>query len=161
MMTIFNISENFVQIMNEIEANGGEMTPQIDEQLAILECDMQNKSETYIQAIKHFEGNNMVIDSEIKRLQAIKKSNDILIDRMKYAIKFAMNTFGIEKIDLPLNKISFRKSESIEISDVNLLPQNCYIMERKPDKKEIKIMLKNGNSVPGAELRINQNLQIK
>ena len=161
MMTIFNISENFIQIMNEIEANGGEVTTQIDEQLAILECDLQNKSESYIQAIKHFEGNSMIIDSEIKRLQAIKKSNDSLIDRLKYAIKYAMTTFGIEKIDLPLNKISFRKSERIEISDVNLLPKNCYIMERKPDKKEIKIMLKNGMSVPGAKLNINQNLQIK
>ena len=160
-MTIFNISENFNQIMNEIESNGGEVTTQIDEQLAILECDLQTKSVSYVSAIKHFEGNNTIIDAEIKRLQAMKKANDNVVDRMKYAIKFAMETFGIEKIDLPLNKISFRKSESVEITDESLLPSNCYVMKRMPDKTVIKALIKAGGIFSGAELRVNQNLQIK
>ena len=72
-----------------------------------------------------------------------------------------MNLYSIEKVESPALKLSFRKSESVEISE-NL--DQRFMIEKitlQPDKVAIKEAIKKGEQVEGAVLVINQNLQIK
>jgi hypothetical protein len=72
-----------------------------------------------------------------------------------------MQLYEILEVKAPTFKMNFRKSESVEVSD--LLDQN-YIVEKvsyQPDKIAIKNAIKEGKTVNGAALIINYNLQIK
>lgn len=60
---------------------------------------------------------------------------------------------GRPRIELP--EVTISKSagkESVEITNVDELPQGTFVTERKPDKKAIGEQLKAGADVPGARL---------
>ena len=67
------------------------------------------------------------------------------------------------KLELPHSKISYRKSESVEVNDVSLLPKE-YRKEKievSADKVELKKVLKSGKEINGAKLVTNINMQVK
>lgn len=60
---------------------------------------------------------------------------------------------GRPRIELPEATISKSAGkESVEITNVDELPQGTFVTERKPDKKAIGEQLKSGEDVPGARL---------
>jgi hypothetical protein len=60
---------------------------------------------------------------------------------------------GRPRIELPEATVSKQSGkESVEITNVDDLPQGTFAIERKPDKKAIAEQLKAGNDVPGARL---------
>lgn len=104
-----------------------------------------------------------IIDAEIKRLQAAKKQREKATEYLKDRIKHAMDLFSIEEIKTPLVKINFRKSESVEVENVNALPyayKTVKVVETA-DKVAIKEAIKNGADIIGCRLVANKNLQIK
>ena len=74
-----------------------------------------------------------------------------------------MLEFGIDEINTPTLKLSFRKSEAIEILDEDeIAVEFIKVKETKTvDKTKLKAAIKEGRPVAGAKLVINQNLQIK
>lgn len=160
-MNLFKIKQEYINLVNTIIDNNGELSPELSQALAINESELKEKAINYGYVIKSFEYENDIIDAEIKRLKAIKEQKEKAIDRLKDAVKDAMNLYGIEKVDSPALKLSFRKSESVEISE-NL--DKRFMIEKvtyQPDKVAIKEAIKNGETIEGAVLLINQNLQIK
>ena len=64
-----------------------------------------------------------------------------------------MDVSGQSKIVLPEATLSITAARtSVNITDVNDLPQGFYATERKPLSSEIKIALEKGERIPGAEL---------
>ena len=161
MMSIYNITDDFSQIMAEIESNGGEISPEIDEKLQINQLNLIEKTTNYIHVIKTLDYECDIIDIEIKRLQDLKKQRTNFTQSLKDRLKNAMQAMELTEIKTALNKINFRKSESVEVIDESILPSNVLIYEPKIDKNKIKEIIKNGGLVSGAKLVENQNLQIK
>lgn len=161
MMSIYNITDDFSQIMAEIESNGGEISPEIDEKLQINQFNLIEKTTNYVHVIKTLDSDCDIIDIEIKRLQELKKQRSNFTQSLKDRLKNAMQAMELTEIKTALNKINFRKSESVEIIDESILPSDVLIYEPKIDKKKIKEIIKNGGVVLGAEIVVNQNLQIK
>lgn len=161
MMSIYNITDDFSQIMAEIESTGGEISPEIDEKLQINQFNLIEKTTNYVHVIKTLDSECDIIDIEIKRLQELKKQRSNFTQSLKDRLKNAMQAMELTEIKTALNKINFRKSESVEIIDESILPNNVLIYEPKIDKKKIKEIIKNGGQVFGAKIVENQNLQIK
>ena len=161
MMSIYNITDDFSQIMAEIESNGGEISPEIDEKLQINQFNLIEKTTNYVHVIKTLDYECDIIDIEIKRLQELKKQRSNFTQSLKDRLKNAMQAMELTEIKTALNKINFRKSESVEIIDESILPNNVLIYEPKIDKKKIKEIIKNGGQVFGAKIVENQNLPIK
>ena len=160
-MNLFNIKQEYINLVNTIIDNNGELSPELSQALAINETELKEKAINYGYVIKSFEYENDIIDAEIKRLKALKEQKEKAIQKLKNAVSDAMNLYGIEKVESPALKLSFRKSESIEISE-NL--DKRFMIEKvtlQPDKVAIKEAIKKGEQVDGAVLVINQNLQIK
>lgn len=66
------------------------------------------------------------------------------------------------KFETPKVKLSYRKSEKVE-ADINIIPKK-YIKEQveySVDKTAIKNAIKNGQTVEGAQLVTNINMQVK
>ena len=162
-ISIYNIEQNYNQLAEELIENGGELTPSLEEQLAITEEQLQNKSVAYSFVIKEMDAVVEIIDAEIKRLQNLKKQREKASDYLKERIKHAMDTFQIEEIKTPLVKINFRKSETVEVDDVNQLPAAFKVVKvtEQADKAAIKAAIKDGVEVTGCRIETHRNLQIK
>jgi len=74
-----------------------------------------------------------------------------------------MQLYEVEKIETPLIKLSFRNSESVEITNEQQLDAKFIVTKTvsTPDKKAIKDAIKSGVFVEGATISYNKNLQIK
>ena len=158
-MNLYQIKNEYLTLASQLEQ--GELTPEIEQQLQINEEQLKEKAINYGYVIRSFEYDNDVIDAEIKRLKQLKEQKENAIDKLKNAVSDAIQLYGIEKIDSPTLKLSFRKSESIEVSD-NL--DKKYLIEKitmQPDKQAIKKDIKDGKQVEGALLVTNYNIQIK
>jgi hypothetical protein len=162
-MNIYKIQAEYQMLVNELIENGGEITPELELALQINKDNFHSKSENYAYITKHFDGEMDIIDNEIKRLQQAKRSREKTIERLKATIEMAMKTFEIDKIETPLIKISFRNSESVEVTDVNELPNEFKTIKvtETADKYKIKDALKSGMFISGCSIKTNRNLQIK
>ena len=162
-LTIYQIEQSYNQLAEELIDNGGELTPELSEALAITEEQLQNKSVAYSFVIKQIDSEVDIIDVEIKRLQAMKKTRENASERLRANIKHAMELFNIDEIKTPLVKINFRKSEAVEVDDVNKLsaPYKVVKVTEQADKAAIKSALESGIEIPGCRIVANRNLQIK
>jgi len=162
-MNIYQIQNEFQLIIAEVINNEGEITPELETALTINKEQLQSKAVDYSYVIKQLDSDCEQIDAELKRLQQIKKVRTNLAERLKNTISDAMNLYEVEKIETPLIKLSFRNSESVEITNEKQLDA-CFIVTKtvsSPDKKAIKDAIKNGVFVEGATISYNKNLQIK
>jgi hypothetical protein len=162
-LSLYNIEQNYLNLVENLIENGGELTPELETELAITKQDLQNKGVCYGYIIKQLEGNIDLIDLEIKRLQALKKPLVNSIDRLKNNLSQAMQMFDVTELKTPLLKINFRKSESIEVTDIDLLDSDFVktTITKAADKIAIKDAIKAEIPVRGAVLITNYNLQIK
>jgi len=161
--SIYKIQNDFQLIIAEVINNEGEITPELETALTINKEQLQSKAVDYCYVIKQLDYDCEQIDNEIARLNKLKKVRANLTDRLKNTVSSAMQLFEVEKIETPLIKLSFRNSESVEITNEQQLDA-CFIVTKTvstPDKKAIKDAIKSGVFVEGATISYNKNLQIR
>jgi hypothetical protein len=161
--SIYKIQNDFQLIIAEVINNDGEITPELETALTINKEQLQSKAVDYCYVIKQLDYDCEQIDNEIARLNKLKKVRSNLTDRLKNTVSSAMQLYEVEKIETPLIKLSFRNSESVEITNEQQLDA-CFIVTKTvttPDKKAIKDAIKSGMFVEGATINYNKNLQIK
>lgn len=126
-----------------------------------LEGARNDKMENVALYIKSLDADALAIRAEEKALAERRSIKERKAERLRDYLTRSMQTFGDTKLETPRVAISFRKSESVEITgDV---PRGFCKVEEKvtPDKKAIKAAIKGGETVEGAELITRQNIQIK
>lgn len=158
---LFEISHDYVDLMNEIESVDGELTPELSERLVIHEKERDVKSIAYLEVIRKNEAFDLMIDNEIKRLQDLKKRNKTTIERLKTTLLGAVNLFG----EYTVGTVTFktRKSTGLVIENETLIPKDYQktVVKTTVDKKKITDAIKNGTDVSGAYLEERKNLMIK
>lgn len=162
-LNIFQIESEYLELANQLIESGGECSPELELQLTINQDQLEQKARGYGFVVKQMENDISIIDAEIKRLNELKKSRLKTIDRLETTVSNAMQLYQIEKLETPTLKISFRKSESIEIDNEGDIPAQ-FLKEKITytiDKVAIKEAIKKGEVVIGARLQQNKNIQIK
>lgn len=159
--TLYDIKQEYLELIQEVEEMEGELTPETEYRLNINQNELQNKAIAYHSYILSKDSFNMQIDTEIKRLQALKKQNNNLIDNLKSRLVGAIEMFG--EFTIGTNTFGLRKSERVEIEDVNLLPKEYKTIKvtEQADKVEIKKALKLGKQIENAYIVEQFNLKIK
>ena len=115
-----------------------------------------------IRRISPIDGEIDFLKSEIKRLELLKKPMLSHIDRIESVIDGCLRHFGVDKLELNIFNLSFRKSSKTVITDESLLPKSCFTTVKKPIAlNEIKKLIDSGKVKAGAEIQVNKNLQIK
>ena len=157
-MTLFEINDALLNFEYEIDEETGEIlnAGALDE----LELARDEKIEGVGLWIKNLEA----------EAKAVKAEKDAMADRQRRLEKKAESLKGYlayalqgEKFSTPRIAMSWRRSESVAITDEYLVPdefQNITVI-KKPDKKVIRDALKAGKDVMGCQLVEKQNLQIK
>lgn len=162
-IALYQIEQEYMILADEIINNEGELTPELEDRLMINQDQLEAKGKGYGYIIKDIESEIDAIDVELKRLAALKKQRTNAVDKLKTSLSEAMQLFDISELKTPTLKINFRKSESVDISDLNLLELEYkkVTITETADKTAIKDAIKNGIQVTGAVLKTNLNLQIK
>ena len=163
MSSLYHIAGSYLEIADQLMESGGEITPELETALEINKEQLHEKAGNYALVILEFEHRNTAVDEAIKRLTELKKSRANAADVLKHRLKSAMGLYGIEKIESDFVKLSFRKSEAVEIEDESKVPAMYkeQVITEKIDKKAIKDALKEGAEIPGVKLEKRSNLQIK
>jgi len=161
--SLYDINASQRELMYQIELMDGELTPEMEEELLITESQLKQKSIAYLEVIKAKEGFNGNIDTEIKRLQALKKRNNNIVTRLKDNLLNAVKTFGVYEIGM--QKFGTRRSESVEIdtdANINLFPEEFKTVKitESANKTALKKALKSGIEIEGVTLKVNENLKI-
>jgi len=162
MKTLYQINNDYYDLISQIELAEGELTPELESALEINKNELEIKSIAYVEVIKQRESFNTRIDDEIKRLQGLKKQNDNLILRLKNNLLNAVNLFG--NFEAGFLKFSTRKSKQVEVNcDPNDLPKEFKTVKvtETPDKNAIKKAIEQGQEVIGCRIIENINLTIK
>jgi len=159
--SLYNIEQEYLEIANQLE--DGELSPELETALAINEQQLQGKAVAYAYVIKESEDTVSAIDSEIKRLQGLKKTEQNKAKRLKETISNAMELYGITEIKTETLRLNFRRSEGVVGESSNLSDEFLkHVPEAfKPNLTAIKAALKEGRTVEGYEIEERYNLQIK
>ena len=159
-LTLYHIDEEQRRINAMLEETGGEITPEIEELMAVNEQNFIVKAENYGYAILHYKAIVAAVKAEKDRLDAIKKTAENAIARMEERLVGAMQTFDKPKVEAATLKLSLRRSERVIIDDESAIPSDCIKVKTEVDKTEVKRHLKAGETI-GAHIEENHTLQIK
>ena len=132
-----------------------------------IEDAFENKAQQTIFMMKNIEAEIDPIDSEIKRLQAMKKAHQNNIDRIKNRLRENMKAVGKSKLNCGLCSLSYRLQEAnaVELDETEFLANNLdedlVTVKVTPNKTEIKRRLNNGEDIIGARLVDSEVLTIR
>lgn len=161
--SIYNIQEDYLRLMDEIEQAEGELTPELEQRLTINQVELETKSVSYGYVIRQFDAEVDQINKEIERLSKLASVKTKAQQDLKERIKDAMLRYGITKIQQNNLTLSFRKSEALFIDQGAHIPVQFISTKETEvvDKKGIKEAIKSGQEFTGIFIQENQNLQIK
>jgi hypothetical protein len=167
MASLFQLTLEELCFIELMEENGGEVTDEILEDLAIRRDNFQHKAEAYTRFILKLESESDAAAAEIKRIQALKKAKENTVARLKEHLLAALMVFteedakGIRRFETPLAKLSTRKSIAVEILDEEAIPADFWVIKKEVSKSTISTAIKDGATVPGAQLKENLSLAIR
>lgn len=124
---------------------------------------LQEKAGNIVKFRQYLTTRADAIGIEIKRLSDLQKQSLKRAENLENYISYSMTKNGIDKIETDIATLSFRKSESIEVENAELIPSEYIIIKevKQVDKIAIKKAIKDGETVNGAILKQNLNLQIR
>jgi hypothetical protein len=167
-MNLYQLTIEEMNFISMMEENGGEVNDEIMEDLAIRRENFQHKAEAYSKFILKLESEADQAATEIKRIQSIKKTKENTATRLRETLRDALMVFGNENpktgnkaFETALFKLSLRKSQSVEITNENDVPDEFWAIKKEISKSTISQAIKDGLEVPGATMKENYGLQIK
>lgn len=161
--TLYGITAELNAILAQLEELGGEITPELEQALAINEEQFVAKAEDYGHAILNLKGMAAAAKAEKERLAALQKFYENAQKRLTDALSNAMQVFGHDKVENATMRLSLRHTTATEVDDLDQLPAEYKTtkVEVVADKTAIKKAIQSGEAVPGAHLVENVSLQIK
>lgn len=151
---------NLYEINNAMQKCINLETGEIDLELfEKLQLEKDEKIENVALWIKNLSSDVESMENEKKAFEERIKACKNKVSSLKTYLEMALNG---EKFQTAKCSITFRKSKSIEVTDISKLEKN-YLKCAEPtaDKTAIKKAIESGVTVAGASLVENLNVQIK
>ncbi len=134
----------------------------IRDTLEALIMDKHDKCVNVALCIKNLMQDIEAFKKEENRLEARRESMERHVKWLKQYLTVSLNGATIE--DDPRVRVTYRPSESVEIDNSDLIPDEFMqmpVLKPKPSKADIKEALQSGLDVPGVHLEWHPNIQIK
>jgi len=162
-MNLFEINEAIQKCMviddTVVDSETGEILDA--DYLNGLEMARDEKIENIAKWIKNLDSDIEALKKQKEIFESRKKQAERKRDSLKQYLSAFLNGQKWDAEDKSV-AVSFRKSESVDIMDVEKIPVDFLIMqEPKVDRMLLKKALKSGDMINGARLVVNSNIQIK
>lgn len=158
---LYELDERQQEWYAKVEANDGEVTDELLEELEQLSADKDSKLEAYGVVYKNLLAELEAYNNEIKRLKASADSIKNNAERVLQRADYAMSLLKRDSFKSVKTTIGYRKSTATVVTDGSKVPDCFFKVERKPMLTEIKKAIEHGIAVEGAELVERRNIQIK
>lgn len=133
--------------------------------LEAMAGDLEIKAQSVAHMVRAFEADAAAVAQWAKDASARAKAIEARAERLRDYLAHCLDQAGIEKIDGPGIRISWRKSSAVVIDDETQIPLSLMVCppapEPRPDKVSIASEIKAGRDVPGAHVEQRRSLQIK
>ena len=152
-----NLYEIDQEIMNCVDMETGEIIDpaRLDE----LQIDRDTKIENIACWIKNLNADAEAFKTEKQSFADRQKAAENKAESLK---KYLANYLAGQKFSTPKVAISFRKTSSVNVTDISQLPEEFLkFADPTPDKTAIKNAIKAGTTVTGAEIVEGQSISIK
>lgn len=142
-----------------------DLDPQtIADTLEGLSGELEVKAQSVAYMVRNLEVTAAAIKEHEAQQAARRKAIENRADGLKRYLASCMEATGIEKIEGPGVKLSFRKSSAVVIDGEDLIPAEFMRVKPapppEPDKKAIGDAIKDGREVPGAHIEARRSLVI-
>lgn len=167
-MKLYEIANDYQALMNAIE-NDEIPEEAIADTLEAIKGEIEVKADNIACLLKNIEADVAAFKAEETKLAERRKAKEKAYDRLKEYLSDTLQRLDIKKVETARNKITFRKSESVVLADeaafVEWAQKNndSLLTYKAPtaNKTAIKKALNDGAVIEGAEIRVNQNIQIR
>lgn len=126
--------------------------------------DLEVKAQNVAHMVRSIEADAAAVAQWGKDAAARAKALEARADALREYLAQNLTACGIEKVEGPGVRISWRKSSAVVIDEPGLVPSEFMRQEEPPppapDKKAIGKALKAGQVVAGAHIEQRRNLQI-
>lgn len=122
-MNIYQIQQDLLAIFDELEENGGELTEELEQKLAITQEEFKDKVEDYTNVIKSLDTDMAAIKVEQARLKTLYDRKEKVAKKLKEIIINAINEFGdtkksgVKYLDYGTGEVSVRKTQAVEVNE--------------------------------------------
>ncbi len=161
--TLYDVSDEYINAYENItiDEETGELLGM--EALYNIKDEFNKKAEAIAIIIKSSENFTEDLKVEKKNIDARIRQNERKTEWLKSYLTSCMDKVNLSKFETTKCKISFRKSETVEVYDTLILPEEFRKakVEYTADKTAIKKAIKAGLPVTGAVLIEKNNIQIK
>lgn len=173
MGTLYELSGQMRDIEDLLEENGGEMTPALETLWNETSESLMQKVDNYNTLLNKLSDQSDNVAREIKRLQAIKRTCDNSVKRIKEHVMDCMAANGIDKLEGAYCKMSLSSSTSTEVDEDTVLKPYLSRVDRmmlppwitcelKINKTELKNAFKDKDVTPaGVTFQKNKTLRIR
>jgi hypothetical protein len=181
MPSLYEISDRFRSIFQQLEETEGEITPEIDAQLEAAEASLEEKAEAYCAFIRELEAEAEKFRNEEVRLATTRKSLANKAQGLKDRLLSAMKFVRVKKVKAgPFSPTIQKSSSKVVVEDLDLIPEEHkfanisraplsiltpqlrQLAEIEVDKKRIAAALKEhpDTPIPGAHIEQGEYLRI-
>lgn len=162
-MKLYEILNEITLIEQEIdksaEENYGIVPEELLKKLDESELQLDEKLEGLLNVLDNKKAYSEAIRAEKSKLDSKLKTNERAIENLKF---FISHIVGVgNKRTVGARKISWRKSESLEVFDESKVPNTFIRLEPKVNKNDLKDFIKSGGEVEGVTIKEKNNIQIK
>lgn len=157
-MKLYEIKEELEQLIEAREY--AEDSNELEQAISDLKMDFQEKAENVALYIKNCISDAEAIKAEEKKLTERRKALENKATRIKSYLAVMLDG---AKISTGKVSVSYRKSMSVDVPDVNDIPLSFQRVEKKvsADKTAIKKAIQAGEEVHGAILIEKKSVVIK
>lgn len=159
MSTLFELTGEQLKLKQAIES--GELTEEMAaDTFEGMELELNDKINDYCRVIQSMQNDELLIKTEIDRLQVLLGEKRNQIKRIKQSLLIGLGSIEMSKFDTGLFKGHTRKGPvSVNIINETEIPPEFIetIVTEKADKNAIKQALKLGENIPGAELKTGES----
>ena len=153
-MKLYEINQD---ILDCIDLETGEIAD--PERLKQLQIDRHEKLRNIAFVALNAAADANAYEEQEKKFAARKKAAKATVEWAKATLARELNGEKMKEAEF---SISYRKSETVEVTDLAAVP-NEYLIEQAPklDKAGIKAAIKGGAIIEGASIVEHRNIQIK
>lgn len=169
--TLYEISDLYRNLLTAIEDGTIEDPQAIDDSLEGIQQEFDDKCESIACIYKSLSAEADMLEAEAKSLIERATFKRRACERMKNYVASNMQSIGQNVLETPKCKLSFRKSEALNIYDDQALFNSLRasglsdlyeeVQTVKYDKTGIKKAVKSGTEIDGVMIETKSNLQIK
>ena len=159
-MKLYEYTQDYLNLM--------EMSEELDQDVLIdtieaITESVEVKAENIAKIIRTFEAEAKVIKAEEERLAEKRKTHENKISYLKKYLFEQLEAIGIRKIKRPLFTISIQNNPpSVDVINPDEIPVDLWTRpDPVLDKRKILSLLKAGDDVPGAAMKISKGLRIR